>query len=116
MSTPRLLLGPGPSNPHPRVLAALSRPLLGHLDPAFLALLDDAQARLQALPGVLSVRQEGTATFLVEAELGHDLRDELARFAVRNDWGLLELTLVTMTLEDVFLRLTQHEEGVEAPS
>ena len=51
MSTPRLLLGPGPSNPHPRVLAALSRPLLGHLDPAFLALLDEAQLRLRALFG-----------------------------------------------------------------
>ncbi|TAL12490.1 MAG: ABC transporter ATP-binding protein [Nitrospirae bacterium] len=76
----------------------------------------DARERLQALPGVLSVHQEGPATFLVEAELGHDLRDDLARFAVRSDWGLLELKLVTMTLEDVFLRLTQHEEGMEAPS
>jgi alanine-glyoxylate transaminase/serine-glyoxylate transaminase/serine-pyruvate transaminase len=51
MSTHRLLLGPGPSNPHPRVLAALSRPLLGHLDPAFLALLDETQARLRTLFG-----------------------------------------------------------------
>ena len=76
----------------------------------------DARERLQTLPGVLSVCQEGPATFLVEAELGHDLRDDLARFAVRNDWGLLELTLVTMTLEDVFLHLTQHEEGMEAPA
>ncbi|MEK9172125.1 MAG: ABC transporter ATP-binding protein, partial [Nitrospirota bacterium] len=74
----------------------------------------DARERLQTLPGVLSVHQEDPATFLVEAELGHDLRDDLARFAVRNEWGLLELKLVTMTLEDVFLRLTQHEEGVEA--
>jgi len=74
----------------------------------------DARERIRDLPGVLSVRQEGPATFLVETELGHDLRDDLARFAVRNDWGLLELTLVTMTLEDVFLHLTQHEEGMEA--
>ena len=74
----------------------------------------DTQARLHTLPGVLSVHQEGPATFLVEAELGHDLRDDLARFAVRSEWGLLEMKLVTMTLEDVFLRLTQHEEGVEA--
>lgn len=51
MSNPRLLLGPGPSNPHPRVLEALSRPLLGHLDPAFLAILDEAQARLRTLFG-----------------------------------------------------------------
>lgn len=73
----------------------------------------DARERLQTLPGVLSVHQEDPATFLVEADLGHDLREDLARFAVRNEWGLLELKLVTMTLEDVFLRLTQHEEGVE---
>jgi alanine-glyoxylate transaminase/serine-glyoxylate transaminase/serine-pyruvate transaminase len=50
----RLLLGPGPSNPHPRVLAALSQPLLGHLDPAFLAILDEAQARLRTLFGTQS--------------------------------------------------------------
>jgi ABC-2 type transport system ATP-binding protein len=74
----------------------------------------DVEERLLALPGVLSVRQEGH-TFLVETELGRDLREDLGREAVRNDWGLLELKLVAMTLEDVFLRLTQHEEGVEAP-
>src|SRR5687767_9138678 len=43
----RLLLGPGPSMVHPRVLRALSTPLLGHLDPAFLALMDDIQAGLR---------------------------------------------------------------------
>jgi len=49
---------------------------------------------------------------LIETELGRDLRDDLARFAVNHNWGLLELKLVTMSLEDVFLRLTQQEEGV----
>jgi len=78
--------------------------------------MPDVRERLLALPGVLSVRQEGANTFLVEAELGHDLREDLAHSAVRNDWGLVELKLVTMTLEDVFLRLTQHEEGVETQS
>ena len=76
----------------------------------------DARERLQALPGVLSVHSEGPITFLVEAELGQDLRDDLARFAVRNDWGLLELKLVTMTLEDVFLRLTKEEDTPTHPS
>src|SRR5881409_3405957 len=65
----------------------------------------DAQERLLALPGVLSVRQEGH-TFLIETELGRDLSEDLGRVAVQNDWGLLELKLVAMTLEDVFLRLT----------
>jgi alanine-glyoxylate transaminase/serine-glyoxylate transaminase/serine-pyruvate transaminase len=49
--TPRLLLGPGPSNAHPRVLAALAAPLVGHLDPQFLALMDEVQERLRRLFG-----------------------------------------------------------------
>jgi alanine-glyoxylate transaminase/serine-glyoxylate transaminase/serine-pyruvate transaminase len=48
-ATPRLLLGPGPSNAHPRVLEAMAQPLLGHLDPAFLAIMDDVQAGLRRL-------------------------------------------------------------------
>lgn len=47
----RLLLGPGPSNVHPRVLRALSQPLVGHLDPAFLAVLDEVQEGLRTLFG-----------------------------------------------------------------
>jgi alanine-glyoxylate transaminase/serine-glyoxylate transaminase/serine-pyruvate transaminase len=45
----RLLLGPGPSNVSEEVRSALARPLVGHLDPAFLALLDDLQLRLRGL-------------------------------------------------------------------
>jgi alanine-glyoxylate transaminase/serine-glyoxylate transaminase/serine-pyruvate transaminase len=37
----RMLMGPGPSNVHPRVLAALAQPTLGHLDPVFVGLMDD---------------------------------------------------------------------------
>ncbi len=47
----RLLLGPGPSNVHPRVLAAQASPLLGHLDPAFLEVLDGVRERLRPLAG-----------------------------------------------------------------
>ena len=35
--SPRLLLDPGPSDAHPRVLSAMTTPLLGHLDPQFKA-------------------------------------------------------------------------------
>jgi len=47
----RLLLGPGPSNVHPRVLAAMGQPLLGHLDPAFLEIVEDVKAGLRRLFG-----------------------------------------------------------------
>jgi alanine-glyoxylate transaminase/serine-glyoxylate transaminase/serine-pyruvate transaminase len=43
----RVLLGPGPSEVHPRVLAALGMPLLGHLDPEFVALMDETQGLLR---------------------------------------------------------------------
>ena len=53
----RLLLGPGPSNPYPEVMEALARPVLGHLDPEFLALLDETCERLRS---ALSTRNELT--------------------------------------------------------
>ncbi len=43
----RTLMGPGPSDVHPRVLAAMSRPTIGHLDPAFVAMMDEVKALLQ---------------------------------------------------------------------
>ncbi|MGZ4691333.1 MAG: pyridoxal-phosphate-dependent aminotransferase family protein [Acidimicrobiia bacterium] len=45
----RLLLGPGPSNPYPEVTAAFARPLLGHLDPDFLTILDETCDRLRTV-------------------------------------------------------------------
>lgn len=44
----RLLMGPGPSMVHHRVLQALSQPLLGHLDPVFLGLMNEIQTLLRA--------------------------------------------------------------------
>src|SRR5262245_13022672 len=43
----RLLLGPGPSNPYPEVMEAFQRPVLGHLDPDFLGVLDEIGDRLR---------------------------------------------------------------------
>ena len=45
----RILMGPGPSNVHPRVLRAMSTPLVGHLDPDFLSIMDDVQDLLRRL-------------------------------------------------------------------
>jgi alanine-glyoxylate transaminase/serine-glyoxylate transaminase/serine-pyruvate transaminase len=56
----RILMGPGPGNPHPAVVAAMTEPMVGHLDPAFLALLDETNARLRT-----TFRTENPLTFPV---------------------------------------------------
>ncbi len=43
----RTLMGPGPSDVNPRVLEALSRPTIGHLDPAFVGMMDEVKVLLQ---------------------------------------------------------------------
>ena len=43
----RTLMGPGPSDVSPRVLAASARPTIGHLDPLFVGLMDDVKRLLQ---------------------------------------------------------------------
>lgn len=43
----QLLMGPGPSNLHPRVLSALSRPVIGHLDPTFVTFMDHLKELLR---------------------------------------------------------------------
>ena len=40
-------MGPGPGNPYPEVIEAFARPVLGHLDPDFIALLDETNERLR---------------------------------------------------------------------
>src|SRR5439155_4091411 len=47
--SPRVLLGPGPSDVHPRVLAAMATPLLGHLDPQFVEIMNTTQDMLRRL-------------------------------------------------------------------
>lgn len=45
--TPRTLMGPGPSDVSPRVLQALGRPTIGHLDPEFVGMMDEVKSLLQ---------------------------------------------------------------------
>lgn len=56
----RILMGPGPSNLYPAVSTALTSPLLGHLDPDFLDLLDETNQRLREI-----FRTENRLTFPV---------------------------------------------------
>ncbi|MDH5357149.1 MAG: alanine--glyoxylate aminotransferase family protein [Gammaproteobacteria bacterium] len=43
----RTLMGPGPSDVHPRVLQAMARPTIGHLDPAFIEMMDETKQALK---------------------------------------------------------------------
>ncbi len=68
----RLLLGPGPSMVHPRVLQAMSVPLLGHLDPAFLAVMNDIQTLLRqvfATTNRFTIAISGTGSAGMEASI-----------------------------------------------
>jgi len=60
--TARFLMGPGPSDAHPRVLKAMATPLIGHLDPQFIAIMDDIKRMLREL-----FRTKNELTFAVSA-------------------------------------------------
>ncbi len=68
----RLLLGPGPSMVHPRVLRAMSTPLLGHLDPEFLVIMNEVQGMLRAVfqtENAFTIAISGTGSAGMEAAL-----------------------------------------------
>lgn len=52
----RHLFGPGPTNPYPEATEGLARPLLGHLDPAFLTIMDETCERLREVWGTRANR------------------------------------------------------------
>jgi ABC-2 type transport system ATP-binding protein len=72
---------------------------------------DGVAAQIQAIPGVLAVRREEgkDGAFLIETDGAHDLREEIAGRAVGQGWGLLELRPITLTLEDIFIRIIRGE-------
>jgi ABC-2 type transport system ATP-binding protein len=76
-------------------------------------------AALKRMPGVVDIQQagenDGRNRFHVEGELRKDIRSDLARTIVQNGWGLYELQSTTMSLEDIFLKLTTAEES-ETPN
>jgi alanine-glyoxylate transaminase/serine-glyoxylate transaminase/serine-pyruvate transaminase len=70
--SPRILLGPGPSNVHPRVLRAMATPLVGHLDPDFLVIMDETKELLRYVfqtENDLTIPVSGTGSAGMEASL-----------------------------------------------
>ncbi|MBX2871262.1 MAG: alanine--glyoxylate aminotransferase family protein [Saprospiraceae bacterium] len=58
----RILMGPGPSDVHPRVLRAMATPLVGHLDPEFVTIMDEIKTMVQA-----TFQTQNRLTFVVSA-------------------------------------------------
>jgi alanine-glyoxylate transaminase/serine-glyoxylate transaminase/serine-pyruvate transaminase len=109
----RTLMGPGPSDVHPRVLAALAKPTIGHLDPEFQALMEEIKTSLRyvfqtrnsltyPVSGPGSVGMETCFANLVEpgdkvvvaqnGSFGGRMRENVVRFGgtavdVKFDWG-----------------------------
>lgn len=131
---PRLLLGPGPSNAHPRVLAALSLRQVGHLDPAFLQLMNEIQDLLRyawqtdnrltlAISGTGSAAMEATLANTVEpgdvvligvkGYFGHRLVDMATRYGadvrqLMKPWG------EALTLEEIRQGIETHQPKILA--
>lgn len=109
----RMLMGPGPSDVSPRVLAALSRPTIGHLDPAFVGMMDEVRDLLQyafqtrnavtlpvSAPGsagmetcfVNLVEPGDKVIVCINGVFGARMRENVERFGgtaviVEDDWG-----------------------------
>ena len=82
--SPRTLLGPGPSNVHPRVLRAMSTPLLGHLDPEFLALMEEVKSLLRR-----TFRTENRVTIPLSATGSAGMESVLVNLLERGDGALV---------------------------
>ena len=66
----RVLLGPGPSNIHPRVQRAMVAPIVGHLDPYFLTIMEDTMNLLRTVfrtKNKLTIPISGTGSAGMEA-------------------------------------------------
>ena len=131
---PRILLGPGPANVHPRVLGALSVPPVGHLDPTFLELMDELCNLLRyawqtenkmtiAVSGTGSAAMEATIANSVEpgdvvlvgvkGYFGHRLVDMAGRYGadvkqINKPWG------EAFTLEEIKAGLETYKPKVLA--
>lgn len=61
----RILMGPGPSDVHPRVLQAMATPMIGHMDPEFMKIMDDVMRLLRYVfetENELTVAMSGTGS------------------------------------------------------
>ncbi len=107
----RILMGPGPSNVHPRVLGAMAIPTIGHLDPRFLEIMDQTMELLRALfrtGNLLTFPVSGTGSAAMEAALCNVLEPgDRAVVGVNGVFG--------GRMRDICERCGAVVEAVEAP-
>ena len=88
---PRLLLGPGPCNVPPRVLSAMSLPPVGHLDPYFLAIMDEIQSLLRytwQTQNRFTIPVSGTGSAAMEATLANIVEpDDVVLIGINGYFG-----------------------------
>jgi ABC-2 type transport system ATP-binding protein len=74
----------------------------------------EVASALRSVAGVADVRiiaeLDGRSRFEIGSEIRQDVRRDLAKTIVNKGWGLLELQSATMSLEDIFIKLTTAEE------
>ncbi|HLF03647.1 MAG TPA: ABC transporter ATP-binding protein [Dehalococcoidia bacterium] len=73
----------------------------------------EVAAALRRVKGVTEVTPpsgRNNHVYVVQARHGQDLRDEISKAIIGGGWGLLSMRMSTMSLEDIFLRLTTQEE------
>ena len=74
----------------------------------------DIATKLREVEGVTQVTRKdlpgGLNLFILECRPGTNVKEELAALVVKNNWGLLSLQSVKMSLEDIFIRLTATKE------
>jgi len=107
----RILLGPGPSNVPPRVLRALSMPLIGHLDPAFVAMMEETKSLLRE-----TFLTKNTLTFPISATGSAGMEACLVNLLEPGDTAIVGVNGVFGTrMADIVERCGATPVRVEAP-
>jgi alanine-glyoxylate transaminase/serine-glyoxylate transaminase/serine-pyruvate transaminase len=106
-----MLFGPGPSDVHPRVLEAMSRPVVGHLDPQFLELLDEVSRMLRSV-----FRTENSLTFAVSGTGSAGMECALVNLLEPGDRIVVGIAgLFGERLAEIAVRCGAQVERVEMP-
>jgi alanine-glyoxylate transaminase/serine-glyoxylate transaminase/serine-pyruvate transaminase len=104
-TSPRILLGPGPSMVHPRVLRVLATPMVGYLDPQFLQVMEEIQALLRMVfqtANALTLPISGTGSAGMEAALANFLEEgDRALVCVNGFFGARMVEIASRCRADV---------------